>query len=308
MIVSKIDLDVVIPLYNSKKTLPRLIDRLNQWSSTTELSFNVIFIEDGDAISSKSILEECTTNFSFRFLRLTKNYGQHTATAIGLGYCKANLIATIDDDLQHDPFEIEKLITCLRETGADLVYGTFGTKEHSFFRNAGSQVLKLIFSYEKVDYSSITAFRVMRLKVAASFKNNQKPIVFIEEYLLRNSTKKSTCLVNHAKREGEASSYSFWSLFKFALKIIVFHSSFLLNFIIRFGIFTAVTCFIIGCYFIYKKVVFDSYEGFSALIVSIFFSTGILLMTLGVIGEYVRRIWISQNKLDQVIIAEDEQL
>jgi undecaprenyl-phosphate 4-deoxy-4-formamido-L-arabinose transferase len=303
-----IELDIVIPLYNSQKILPKLIGRLNEWKNSIDFNFNVVFVEDGDVESSKSILAKTPTDFPHRFVRLAKNYGQHTATAIGLSYCTAPLIATIDDDLQHDPFEIEKLITYLKETKADLVFGTFGKKEHSFLRNLGSSVLKLIFSYEKIDYSSITAFRLMRSNVAVSFKKSKKPIVFIEEYLLRNARKKATCIVNHAKREGESSSYSFWSLFKFALKIIVFHSSFLLNFIIKFGILTAVTCFFIGCYFIYKKIVFDSYEGFSALIVSIFFSTGILLMTLGVIGEYVRRIWISQNELDQIMIEEDEQL
>lgn len=303
-----VELDIVIPLYNSKEILPKLIGRLNEWKNSIDFKFNVIFVEDGDAESSKGILVKAAADFPHRFVRLAKNYGQHTATAIGLSYCEAPLIATIDDDLQHDPFEIEKLITCLNETESDLVFGTFGKKEHSFFRNLGSSILKIIFSYEKINYSSVTAFRLMRLNVAGSFKKNKKPIVFIEEYLLRNARKKSTCTVNHAKREGKSSSYSFWSLFKFALKIIVFHSSFLLNFIIRFGVFTAVTCFFIGCYFIYKKIVFDSYEGFSSLIVSIFFSTGILLMTLGVIGEYVRRIWISQNELDQIMIAEDEQL
>ena len=302
------ELDIVIPVYNSKEILPKLVKRLNEWKNSIDFSFNVIFVEDGDIESSKSILAKAAADFTYRFVRLSKNYGQHTATAIGLSYCNAPLIATIDDDLQHDPYEIEKLITCLNETESDLVFGTFGKKEHSFFRNLGSSILKLIFSYEKVDYSSITAFRLMRSNVAASFKKNKKPIVFIEEYLLRNARKKSTCVVTHAKREGKTSSYSFWSLFKFALKIIVFHSSFLLNFIIRFGVLTAVTCFIVGCYFIYKKIVYDSYEGFSALIVSIFFSTGILLMTLGVIGEYIRRIWISQNELDQIMIVEDGQL
>ncbi len=303
-----IELDIVIPLYNSKKILPKLVRRLNEWKNSIDFSFNVIFVEDGDVESSKSILVKAAAIFPHRFVRLTKNYGQHTATAIGLSYCTAPLIATIDDDLQHDPFEIERLITCLNETESDLVFGAFEKKEHSLFRNLGSSILKFVFSYEKIDYSSITAFRLMRLNVAASFKKSKKPIVFIEEYLLRNASKKSTCIVNHSKREGESSSYSFWSLFKFALKIIVFHSSFLLNFIIRFGVVTAVTCFFVGCYFIYKKVVYDSNEGFSALIVSIFFSTGILLMTLGVIGEYVRRIWINQNELDQIMIAEDEQL
>ena len=75
-----VDLDIVIPLYNSKAILPKLVKRLEGWKSSVELHFNVIFVEDGDVVSSKNILAEATPSFSYRFVRLSKNYGQHTAT------------------------------------------------------------------------------------------------------------------------------------------------------------------------------------------------------------------------------------
>lgn len=303
-----VDLDLVIPLYKSQEILPKLIERLNEWKKSININFNVIFVEDGDENSSKDILDKAKKDFPFRFIRLSKNYGQHTATAIGLSYCKAPLIATIDDDLQHDPFEIEKLIECMRASNAEIVFGTFGKKEHSLLRNLGSSLLKLIFSYEKIDYSSITAFRLMRLSVAAPFINKKRPIIFIEEYLLRSATKRATCVINHSARENGVSGYSFWKLFKLSLKIILFHSSMPLKFIVRFGVFTATVCFFMGCFFIWKKWMYDTYVGFSSIIVSIFFSTGVLLMTLGIIGEYIRRIWIGQNELDQIMVIEDEQV
>lgn len=307
--IYKIDmaaLDIVIPLYNSQNITPKLIQRLNEWRATIDFDFRVIFIDDGSLIPNNSIINNERKDFECLLLRLNKNFGQHTATSIGLSYCKAPLVATIDDDLQHDPFELSKLINHMESTNADLVFGTFNNKQHSFVRNIGSSLLKMVFKVDGVDYKSITSFRLMKLSVSSVFSKYKRPIVFIEEYLLKNSKKTESCPVSHNKRESGTSGYSYSKLFKFALKIVLFHSSLPLNFIVRFGILTAVICFFLGCYFIYQKLVFDSQLGYSSTIVSIFFSTGLVLMTLGIIGEYIRRIWIAQHNLDQVIIFEDK--
>lgn len=298
-------IDIVIPLYNSTTILPQLIKRLNEWKSSIDYDFRVIFIDDASKILSDSILKEAKKSFDYKLIRLARNYGQHTATAVGLSYCTAPLIVTIDDDLQHDPFEINKLMNHMNKTNSDLVFGSFDKKEHSFLRNIGSTFLKFIFSFEEINYEKITSFRLMKLSVAKSFSKVNKPIVFIEEFLLRNSKIKTTCKINHYERMQGKSNYSYWSLIKLALKIILFHSSVPLKFIIRLGLLTALVCFIIGCYFIYKKVVYDSQMGFSSIIVSIFFSTGLILMSLGIIGEYIRRIWLDQQQLEQVIIEGD---
>ncbi len=300
-----IELDIVIPLYNSQTITPKLIQRLNEWRESVDFDFRVIFVDDGSVGSSKELIEQEAKKFEYRLIRLSRNYGQHSATAVGLSYCNAPLIATMDDDLQHDPFELNKMIAHLKNKNVDLVFGSYSEKRHSIIRNLGSRFLKLVFSFEGINYKAITSFRLMRSNVASSFKNNRRPIVFIEEYLLRNSRSTSNCLIIHNSRADGASSYSYWKLFKFALKIVLFHSSLPLNFIVRFGILTAVICFFIGCYFIYQKLAFDSQLGYSSTIVSIFFSTGLILMTLGIIGEYIRRIWISHNELDQVTIFED---
>ena len=299
-------LDIVIPLYNSKSGLPKLIARLNEWRDSTDIYFRVIFVEDGSFERSKELIQSAFKRFDFQYIQLAKNYGQHTATAIGLGNCTAPFVVTIDDDLQHDPFEIDKLINHQEKTKSSLVFGTFKKKNHSLVRNIGSKILKWIFKFENVDYSEVTSFRLMNLRVARQFKNIQKPIVFIEEYLLRNSSFTSNCVVDHSERAEGKSSYSYWKLILFGFKVVLFHSSLLLKFVVRLGFFIAVACFLLGCYYIYKKIVFDAQMGFSTLIVSIFFSTGILLITMGIIGEYIRRIWIGQQELDRILIVEEK--
>lgn len=299
-----IELDIVIPVYNSGSVVAELVKRLNEWSETIDFSYRVIFVDDGSMDDSCQVILSAQKNFEYKLVRLARNYGQHTATAIGLGLANAPIVATMDDDLQHDPFELTKMIQCLKDEKSDLVFGTYDRKRHSFVRNMGSLMLKKIFQLEGFDYSGVTSFRLMKSSVTQSFRHLKDPIIFIEEYLVRNAKNISICEIKHSKRAVGNSSYSNWKLFKFALKIVLFHSALPLKFTTRFGLLMSIFFFITGCYYIYDKVVNDVQLGFTSIIVAIFFSTGLLLMSIGIIGEYVRKIWISQNKQDQIVILE----
>lgn len=298
------DLDIVIPVYNSKLVIADLINRLNNYSDNAGFVFRVIFVDDGSRDGSEEIIISETKKFDYKLVKLAKNYGQHTATAVGLGMTDAPLVATIDDDLQHDPFELTKMIDHLKNTNSDLVFGKYDQKHHSVVRNAGSILLKKIFQLEGLDYSGVTSFRLMKRSVTQSFRQLRNPIIFIEQYLVKIAKNTSICEVKHAKRISGKSSYSNWKLLKFALKIVLFHSSLPLKFTTRFGLLMAVFFFIFGCYYIYDKIFNDVQLGFTSIIVAIFFSTGLLLMSIGIIGEYIRKIWISQNKEDQIVIIE----
>jgi len=207
------DLDIVIPVYNSALTLPNLIQRLNELAQSTPVSFRVVFVDDGSVDNSREILSSLPKNFEFKLVQLARNYGQHTATAIGLGLTNAPLVATIDDDLQHDPFEIDKLLKQLKSQDADLVFGSYEQKQHSVIRNCGSWLLKKIFLMDGLDYSGVTSFRLMKSHVAHSFRGLKSPIVFIEEYLIKSSRKTTVCEVVHMPRMVGKSSYSSWKLF-----------------------------------------------------------------------------------------------
>nr|WP_315164620.1 glycosyltransferase [uncultured Flavobacterium sp.] len=300
-----IDLDIVIPVYNSSLNITSLIERLNLWANETTYKFQVIFVDDcsNDNSIKKIILEPKA--FEYKLIQLAKNYGQHTATAVGLSKSSAPYVATIDDDLQHDPFELENLLKMLINEDIDLVYGVYQKKEHAAFRNFGSSLLKRILRLAGLNYNMVTSFRLMKSKVTKTFKNNNvTSIIFIDEYLTKIAKNQSSCLINHLSRKEGQSNYSTWKLVKFALKIILFHTAVPLRFITRFGLVMAIVFFMFGFYFTYNKIANNVPLGYSSLIVALFFSTGMILLSLGIIGEYIRKIWISQNKLDQVIILE----
>lgn len=298
------DLDIVIPVYNSKLVIADLIKRLDDFSSNVVFSFRVIFVDDGSCDGSDEIIASAPKKFEYKLVRLGKNYGQHTATAVGLGMTDAPLVATMDDDLQHDPFELTKMIEHLKGSNSDLVFGKYHQKRHSLIRNMGSSMLKKIFQMEGLDYSGVTSFRLMKQSVTRSFKQLKTPIIFIEEYLVRGAKNTSVCEVKHSRRVSGKSSYSNWKLFKFALKIVLFHSSLPLKFTTRFGLLMSLFFFISGCYYIYNKIFNDVQLGFTSIIVAIFFSTGLLLISIGIVGEYIRKIYISQNKEDQIVVLD----
>lgn len=300
------DIDIIIPLYRSKANIGPLVARLNEWTVSVDLSVNVIFVDDGGTDGTFELLQQELQHASFEFLslKLIKNYGQHTATATGFSQSTAKWVATIDDDLQHDPFELNQMLSVLQNENADLVYGIYDKKKHSAVRNLGSFLLKKIFWSEGRDYSAVTSFRLMKSSVITTFKNAAIPVIFIDEYLVENSYIQSFCSVSHSERNEGKSSYSNWKLLKMATGILLFHSSWPLKIITRFGMMMSLVFFVFGCYFIWQKMANDVQLGFTSIIVALFFSTGLILLSLGIIGEYIRRIWIAQHKLDRVIIAE----
>lgn len=300
------ELDLVIPVYNSERTIALLVRKLNEWALNAPFKLHVIFVDDGSRDNTFIKLNEELkhVSFSFQTIKLAQNYGQHTATATGFFMSRSQLVATIDDDLQHDPSDLEQLYTCLVNGNHDLVYGSFAEKKHHATRNFGTRLLQSVLKFEGRDYSMVTSYRIMKSPVISIFKNKQTKTHFIDDFLLLSASSVSSCTISHASRSQGRSGYTFGSLVKMASVILVLHSSLPLKIISRMGLIMSLAFFVMGCFYIYDKLVNAVSIGFTSLIVAIFFSTGLILFSLGIIGEYIRRIWVSKQDLDKVIIAE----
>ena len=281
-----------------------MIDALVLWEEKTNLALNFIFVEDGGKDGSFETLVDLLkqTKLNYSTFRLAQNYGQYTATAVGFHYSTAEFIATIDDDLQHSPELIDSLLSNLKANNSDLVYGVYQKKKHSIFRNFASALIKRIMHVDGVNYDETSSFRVMNANVVKTFKREVTPVYFLEEILLKNAGKTSCVEIEHENRQNGKSSYSNFKLFRMALKMILFHTSIPLKLITRFGLLMSFVFFIIGMYFIYNKMVNNAPLGYTSIIVAIFFSTGLIMLSLGIIGEYIRKIWISQKRLDEVVV------
>jgi glycosyltransferase involved in cell wall biosynthesis len=301
-------IDVVIPTYNSEASVERLVQQLVNWNATTSFNPHFIFVDDASSDETLKKLKQVLSKFtlSFQIITLLKNQGQHTAVAIGLGVVTAPIVVTMDDDLQHNPFEIEKLHSALVAGNYDLVYANYEDKKHHFLRNLGTKTLQLFLKWTDRDYSMVTSFRIMKREIALIFKGRKGKVYFIEEFLLNAASSCGTVKVEHHERVLGKSNYSGFRLVKMAFLILLIHSSFPLKLISRIGVFLSLVFFGVGIYFIRQKLLFNVELGYTSIIVSIFFTTGLLLFSLGIIGEYIRKIWLFNQGMDEVVLKNEE--
>ena len=290
---------IVVPVFNSCESLEELFLRIAKTMAAIGKAFEVIFVDDGSVDTSWNILQSIQRSNPEKVIavRLAKNFGQHNATICGIAQASGAYIITIDDDLQNPPEEIAKLIETMQNSDADLVYGIYGKKQHSMARNLGSGALKgwsrRVFK-TKGDGSS---FRLMKSSLAKNLLNHQINFIYIDELFNWYTGHITFVLVDHRKRPYQQSTYTSHSLFSMLSNLVIYYTAMPLKMMVYGGFTSALLSFFIGLFFIYRKIVHGiPIVGFTALIVTILFSTSIILLSLGVIGEYLSRIYMVQNR------------
>ncbi|MEN9302394.1 MAG: hypothetical protein RL264_823 [Bacteroidota bacterium] len=216
--------DIVIPVYGSASVLPKLYQRLESWIESQYFSVHVIFVIDASPDDSKLVLSKLISEKKERYkiISLSENVGQHTATYCGLIHASADWVVTIDDDLQHDPFEINKLLDVGIHEDCDLVFGKYVDKKHGLFRNLGTTLLQLLLRFTEVkNYQGVGSFRLIHRSLINKISHQKTRVLFLDGLLMRSSTKKRISNVIHAETSRRNSNYSFWKLFKFGAIILI---------------------------------------------------------------------------------------
>ncbi len=215
-------ISVVIPVFNSEKTLKVLHDQIVYVLSKLTNQYEIIFVNDGSIDGSwKEIKKISENNILVVGINLMKNYGQHNALLCGIRAAKNEVIVTMDDDLQHPPEEISKMVDKLND-GFDVIYGNPKTEQHGPFRYVASLItkiaLKTTMGVKTARYAS--AFRVFRTKLRKSFKDYHGSFVSIDVLLTWGSNRFTAIPVKHDARKGGKSNYTFRKLFIHALNMI----------------------------------------------------------------------------------------
>lgn len=290
------DISVVVPVYNSALTLEPLFKRIRKTLNKLEVSFEVIFVEDGGKDNSwqKLIQLKRANPEEITIIKLARNFGQNSATWCGLNYAKGSLVVTIDDDLQIPPEEIAKLIDKYKETQPDVVYGVYPKKKHSIFRNLGSSMIKALFKYLVGSSRIGSSFRLISGKMVEMIKAHTQDLLFIDQVISWHTIDIEFLEVEHEKRKFGRSGYSTFRLIQMALKLIIHYTDLPLKLMTYTGILSSIASFLVGLFYIYQKLVYGAELGFTSLIVAIFFGTSIILFSLGIVGEYISRIYVSR--------------
>jgi len=289
---------VIVPVYNSEETLVELYDRTAAVFENAGSGFEMIFVDDFSEDKSWEVLVQLKKLHPENVvaIKLAKNFGQHNAVFCGLEHANGELIITIDDDLQIPPEEISKLIQVYRDKDADLVYGYFGKKKHSMVRNLGSFFIKKSSRFLLNSPGEGSSFRLITAGLSANILKHQQHFMYIDELLLWYTSNIAFTEVKHQKRAIHRSGYSAWKLFQLSANIIIYYTAVPLRIMTYGGFVLSVLSFIAGIRFIISKMVHDVPLGYTSLIVAILFSTSIIMLCLGLIGEYLSRIYQVQNK------------
>ncbi len=289
---------IIVPVFNSEQTLPGLYERTAAVFMKSGYSFEMIFVDDFSHDKSWEVLTQLKKKYPENIvaIKLAKNFGQHNAVFCGLEHAQGELIITIDDDLQIPPEEIIKLIQVYHEKDADLVYGYFGKKKHSVVRNLGSYFIKKSSRILLHSPGEGSSFRLITAGLVANILKHQQHFMYIDELLLWYTSNIAFTEVRHEKRSVHRSGYSTWKLFKLSANIVIYYTAVPLRIMTYGGFILSVLSFISGIRFIINKITHDVPLGYTSLIVAILFSTSIIMLCLGLIGEYLTRIYQVQNK------------
>ena len=289
----KNSISVVIPVYNSGLILSSLVGRLIPALKKISDTFEILLVNDGSYDNSWQIVSELTKKSrKIIGIDLMRNYGQHNALLCGIRAAKNDIVITMDDDLQHPPEEIYKLIEKLLE-GFDVVYGIPLKQVHEPWRNFFSWFTKTVLSKMLgiKGIKTISAFRAIKTDLRKAFINFDSPNILIDALLTWGTNNFGTVEVNEDKRSAGRSNYTFIKLFQMAMLVLTGFSTIPLRIASAIGFFFTLFGGGVLIYVIIRAVQEGSIPGFPFLasIISIF--SGVQLFTLGIFGEYLARIF-----------------
>ena len=286
-------ISIVVPVYNSSETLAELTERLGQVLPNLCQEYELILVNDGSRDTSWEVICQLTDQFPWaRGINLMRNYGQHNAVLCGVRKARFAVTVTMDDDLQHPPEEIHKLLKPLSQ-GIDVVYGVPEKMPHSWWRNAFSYLMKRILSMTMgvKNVRDFAAFRAFRTHLREAFAGYQNPNVIIDVLLSWGTTRFTSVLVVEKPRQAGSSNYNFFKLFQYTLVVATGFSTLPLRVASMVGFVFTLLGIVIFMFVLVTYFTAGSIPGFPFITSMIALFTGAQLFALGIMGEYLARIF-----------------
>lgn len=298
----------VIPCYRSEHTLPHVVKEIeNTMLRLSEYEYEIILVNDCSPDDTlQTIRKLCEEKPLIKGISLAKNFGQHAALMAGLRHSQGEYVICLDDDGQTPADEADKLLQKLEE-GYDAVYAAYDHKQHSAFRNLGSHVNELMtrLMLEKPKDLYISSYFAIKRFVVEDMIRYENSYPYVIGLVLRATKSITNVSVKHREREEGSSGYTLRKLFGLWFNGFTAFSVKPLRIATGIGIFCACSGFLYGIYTIIKKFFNPNVPlGFSSMMSAIVFIGGMLMIMMGLIGEYVGRIYISLNNSPQYVIRE----
>ena len=298
---------VVIPVYQAELSLRELYRQVVPAMEALTPTFEVIFVEDCGVDDSWSIVESLAARDPrVTGIRLNRNYGQHNALLCGIRAARYEVIVSMDDDLQHPPMEIGKLLAALTPD-IDVVYGAPTQQQHGLLRNLASRITKLALSRAMGAETArnVSAFRAFRTRLRDGFDDYRSPSVSIDVLLTWVTTKFATVRVAHQKRLAGTSGYSVGKLLSHAINLMTGFSTLPLQVASILGFaFVLLGVLVMGYVLVNYLIHGAAVPGFAFLASIITIFSGAQLFTLGVFGEYLARMHFRSMDRPAYVVRE----
>ncbi len=306
MMTIKPGISVIVPVYNSATTLHELLSQLGSVLPNLAENFEVILINDGSSDKSwETIQDLCQTVHWVHGINMMRNYGQHNALVCGMRLAVYDITVTMDDDLQHPPAEIYKLLVPLSQ-GYDVVYGVPFKLPHSWWRNGFSRFTKRILAMVMgiPTIRDIGAFRAFRTDIRRASDLFQSPTVILDVLLSWGTTRFTTIQVEESPRQSGHSNYNFSKLASQALLILTGFSTVPLRVTNWLGFISTFFGLVVLVFVLVQYFMAGSIPGFPFLASMIAIFSGTQLFALGIFGEYLARIFDRSMERPTYVISE----
>jgi glycosyltransferase involved in cell wall biosynthesis len=287
------DVSVVIPVYNGSDTIPDLVSALGAVLPDVANRFELILVNDGSPDGSWQVIIELSRQHNWvRGVDLMRNYGQHNATLCGIREARYEVTVVMDDDLQNQPSEVPKLLDKLNE-GFDVVYGVPRRRKQAWWKRLASRIVKraiaLVMGVQTV--RDIGAFKAFRSDLRMAFEDFRSPDVLVDVLLSWGTSRFASVTVDESPRTVGKSNYTLFKLFKVSLLVLTSYTTIPLRFASLVGFFFTLVGLGVLVYVLAIYFALGSIPGFPFLASTIIIFGGVQLFALGIIGEYLARIF-----------------
>lgn len=298
----------VIPCYHSAQTIGRVVEEIDTtMKSLSAYEYEIVLVNDSSPDDTYEVIRKlCAQRGDICGINLARNFGQHAALMAGFSYAHGDVVVCLDDDGQTPAKEVGKLLAKIEE-GYDVVYAKYAHKKHSGFRNFGSKINELMTRVmlgkpKELYLSSYFAAKKFVIKEMIRYTN---PYPYVIGLVLRTTKNIANVEVTHREREVGSSGYTVSKLLGLWFNGFTAFSIKPLRVATAAGCLTACAGFMYGIYTIIKKFVNPNVPmGFSAIMAVLVFLGGMIMLMLGLIGEYIGRIYISLNNSPQYVVRE----
>jgi undecaprenyl-phosphate 4-deoxy-4-formamido-L-arabinose transferase len=297
-------LSVVIPVYNGAESVGELVAALEALSIPG--GHEIVLVNDGSPDNSLAVCRDLVARarIPITLVDLARNYGEHNAVMAGLRQARGAHIITMDDDLQNPPEEIERLLATAQESGRDVIYTYYDEKKHAAWRNLGSQFTNWIagFVLDKPNGFYLSSFRCMSAFVVREITRYEGPFPYVDGLILQVTQNIDRLLVRHLPRAVGRSNYTLRRLLRLWMSMFVNFSVMPLRISTLAGFALSVIGAIGAAATVIDALFIAEPPGWASLMVALMLLSGVQLMILGIVGEYLGRLYLTANRKPQSVV------